>query len=100
MNKRLEKIKQYMEENSLDSLVVTDRKNMRYLTSYTGEGYLVLSAKGNYLVTDSRYTEQAKVQTNGFEICDIASFNSADAFGGFVNTGFENESISYFLSVL
>ena len=95
MNKRLEKIKEYMRETSLDSLVITDRKNMRYISSYTGEGYLVLGDKVNYLVTDSRYTEQAKEQTCGFEVCDIASFKPGDAFGGFAATGFENLTISY-----
>ena len=95
MNKRLQQVKKYMEDNSLDSMVITDMKNMRYLTSYTGEGYLVLTKGTDYLVTDSRYTEQAKDQTENFEICDIAVFKPKDEFGGFENTGFENESISY-----
>lgn len=95
MNKRINKLKDYMNKNGLDSLVITDPANMRYIGSYTGEGYLVLSYGGDYLVTDSRYTEQAKCQTKGFEICDIASFRPEDAFGSFKKTGFENSSISY-----
>jgi len=95
MNKRLFKAKEYMRENSLDSLVITDRKNMRYTTGYTGEGYIVLTEEDDFLVTDSRYTEQAKHQTSGMEICDIATFKPKDEFGFCGKTGFENLSISY-----
>jgi len=95
MNKRLNKVKEYMGENSFDSLLVTDRKNMRYLSSYTGEGYLVISNRSNYLVTDFRYTDQAKEQTADFEILDISSFKPRDVFGDYKLTGFENTSISF-----
>ena len=95
MNKRLTKIKEYLKANSMDSLVVTDPKNMRYLASYTGEGYLVISQDTDYLVTDFRYITQAKEQTQGFEICDISSFKSKEEFGGFKSTLFEDVSVSY-----
>ncbi len=95
MNKRLTKIKKYMESTSLDSILITDRSNMRYLAGYTGEGYLVISKDRNCLVTDSRYTEQARIQTDGFEILDISTLKPCEAFGGLKATGFENISISY-----
>jgi Xaa-Pro aminopeptidase len=95
MNKRLAKIKEYLKANSMDSLVVTDPKNMRYLASYTGEGYLVISQDTDYLVTDFRYITQAKEQTQGFEICDISSFKPKEEFGGFKRTLFEDASVSY-----
>jgi len=84
-----------MVENSLPAIVITDEKNIRYLTSFTGEGYLLVTQTKDYLVTDFRYTEQAKIQTNGVEICDIASFDAKDAFGNLEIAGFENETISY-----
>ena len=95
MNKRLTKLKQYMQENSLDSLVITDPQNMRYISSFTGEGYIVISQKKDYIVTDFRYTEQAALQTRGFEIYQSSKLNAKDAFGGFVRTGFEDVSISF-----
>ncbi len=95
MNKRLSQIKEYMKEASLDSLLVTDRKNMRYLSGYTGEGYMLISDNLDYIVTDFRYTYQAAMQTKGFEICDISNFNPKDAFRSYQNTGYENESITY-----
>lgn len=95
MNKRLDLLKKYMAENNLPSIVITDEKNMRYLSSFSGEGYLVITRDTNYLVTDFRYTEQAGVQTDGFEVCDAASLDAAKAFGDLEIAGFENESISY-----
>ncbi len=96
MNKRIKILKQYMAEKGLDSLLLTCQKNMRYISSYTGEGYMVLTCGTDYLVTDSRYTEQARGQAFGFEICDIASFCPNEAFGDLKATGFEDKSISYF----
>lgn len=95
MNKRLKNLKEYMQENSLDSLIITDRKNMQYFTSYTGEGYMLITHGKNYLFTDSRYTCQAAEQTEDVEICNVADVDLADAFGGYKRTGFENTSISY-----
>lgn len=95
MNKRLAKIKEYLKENSVDSLIVTDEKNIRYLTSYTGEGYLVISPDTDYLVTDFRYINQANTQTKGFSILDISSFKPEDEFKRFNSAFFEDESISY-----
>jgi Xaa-Pro aminopeptidase len=48
-------------EEGLDTLFVTDRVNVRYLTGYTGSnGLLALSPEhGVLFYTDSRYTEQA-----------------------------------------
>ena len=95
MNKRLSKIKEYMKKASLDSLLVTDRKNMRYLSGYTGEGYMLISDSLDCIVTDFRYTYQATMQTKDFEIYDISRFKPKDIFGSYQNTGYENESIKH-----
>ena len=40
-----------------------------YLTGFTGEaGALLLSAKGSFLVTDGRFTAQAKEETSGLQV--------------------------------
>lgn len=44
-------------------LLVTDLKNVRYLSGYTGtSGYVLLSNTDAYFLTDFRYVEQAKAQ--------------------------------------
>lgn len=95
MNKRLGLLKKYIEDNNLSAVIITDRKNMRYLCSYTGEGYLVVTKDKDYLVTDFRYTEQASLQATGFEICDISDTDIKKKFGMYERAGFEDISISY-----
>ena len=51
------RIEQIMNEKKLDAIIVTDQYNMRYITSYRGEGVVVYSRTGRYVITDSRYTE-------------------------------------------
>ncbi len=95
MNKRLSLLKKYIDENNLSCVIITDRKNMRYLCSYTGEGYLIITKDKNYLVTDFRYTEQASLQAEGFEVCDIADTDIRKKFGKYEKAGFEDLNISY-----
>ena len=42
------------------AFLVLNPKNIFYLTQFKGEGILLLTFEQNYLITDSRYTEQAK----------------------------------------
>ena len=46
----------------------TDPASIRYLTGFTGEGALLLSKRETVLLTDSRYTEQAKGETEDLPI--------------------------------
>ncbi len=46
----------------------SDPVSLRYLTGFTGEGAFVLTEKEAILLTDSRYTEQAKGETSGLSI--------------------------------
>ena len=46
----------------------SDPSTLRYLTGFTGEGALLLSASETLLLTDSRYTEQAERETEGVTI--------------------------------
>ena len=43
----------------------SDLVSQRYLTGFTGEGALLLSERGSLLLTDSRYTEQARREVPG-----------------------------------
>ena len=48
----------------------SDRASLRYLTGFTGEGVVLLSTSEVVLLTDSRYTEQARVETDGLTIIE------------------------------
>ncbi len=68
---RLDKLRQLIVEKSLDALLVTDERNVTYLTGFTGDSsYLLVAAKrhggvGELLLTDGRYTEQLETECPG-----------------------------------
>ena len=74
MTKRLEqdrisRLKQRMEENGLDSLLITRREDVRYLSGFTGSSGALLVASGrSCLITDFRYKLQAMSETSGLRI--------------------------------
>ena len=45
-----------------------DPVTLRYLTGFTGEGALIVTPEHTLLLTDSRYTEQANLETQGVTI--------------------------------
>ena len=54
----------------VDAVILTSPANMRYMAGFCGEGYVYLSEKKQFLVTDSRYTIAAKKESPDFEtIC-------------------------------
>ena len=58
---RLSRLRIELEENDLDSLLVTHLPNIRYLCGFTGSSAVLLVAKnGAVLFTDGRYRTQAK----------------------------------------
>ncbi len=67
---RLSKLWNALNANPLqiDAFLVSNPKNIFYLSSFTGEGLLLLTRESNFLITDPRYTEQAKIETVNCEI--------------------------------
>ncbi len=59
-------------ERQLDTLLVTNLVDVRYLSNFTGtNGALVLGAEERVFITDFRYTEQARAELRGgFEIVE------------------------------
>jgi Xaa-Pro aminopeptidase len=75
---RREKLRTLLQEKSLDALLVTDERNVTYLTGFTGDSsYLVLGrgaaaasvgSRGELLLTDHRYTEQLESECPGLAL--------------------------------
>lgn len=58
---RLRRCRQAMRAENLDALIVTDPKDVTYLSGFLGEdSVLLVSARRCLLVTDSRFTEQLR----------------------------------------
>ena len=97
LNNRVQKLLLSMEEASIDNIIIiTDPKNMYYYSGfYNGEGYLLIGRCGNFLVTDSRYTEYAQSLDTGFEVCDITKRKLSDFLSPESILAFEDRHISY-----
>lgn len=67
--KRVDNVREKLEEMNIDALLVTNMYNVRYLTNFTGTtGLAVITKDKAYFVTDFRYTQQAAEQAKDFEI--------------------------------
>lgn len=100
---RLKKIRQGLKKSGADGVLLTDLVNIRYLTGFTGSnGYLLLTARGGWFFTDSRYTAQAASEVEGFTILrltgpwfkEIAAKIKGLSVG---RLGFEGANLSYTL---
>ena len=57
------------ENKEIEGFLVTNPKNLNYLTGFDGEGFALIGVSDkNYLLTDSRYTEQAQKESPDFKI--------------------------------
>jgi len=66
---RAEKLRRVIISKKIDALLVTNIKNVRYLTGFTGSSaFVVITRDGSYFVTDFRYTEQAENEVKGCEL--------------------------------
>lgn len=75
---RIDKVRKLLNEQDIDSIVVSNIKNVRYISGFTGdEGMAVITDKSAYLIVDGRFTEQAK---------DESKIKVVDYAGNFVKT--------------
>lgn len=101
MQAKIKKVYELMDKEGLDALLIDSPENRYYLTGFTGTaGRVLLTGKGAYFITDFRYVEQAKKQTEGYEIVEL-SFNFEKGLNellkkdGVKRLGFESKAISH-----
>ena len=98
---RLNALRAEMNNVGVDAVLVLDELNQHYLSEFAfTDGFLLITQKNAYLVTDFRYFEMAKGKASeDFEILmpkDRAAFiDEALASDGVKKVGFEGDSISY-----
>ncbi|MFW6268912.1 MAG: M24 family metallopeptidase [Bacillota bacterium] len=101
MRERIKRVRQEMEERGIDGLLIDKGENRFYLTGFTGTaGRVLFTPEKNYFITDFRYTEQAREQTDGYEIKEFnkdITQNIGEILkdDGVKELGFETEVISY-----
>ena len=67
----------------------SDHATLHYLTGFTGEGTLLLSGDDGVLLTDSRYTEQAKREVGELRVHEGRDWMAKDAAAEILARGLE-----------
>lgn len=66
---RRNRLRKLIEQAEVDALLVTNFKNVTYLTGFTGDdSFLLVTAKGETLISDKRYTTQLEEECPGLNL--------------------------------
>ncbi|NSW90963.1 MAG: aminopeptidase P family protein [Firmicutes bacterium] len=101
LEKRLQKIRNKLEDNEVDGILITKRENYMYLSGFNGtSAQLIITKNDAVLVTDFRYIEQASKQAPFFDIVryhgDVAvEINNILKKSGVERLGFESMHLTY-----
>lgn len=89
---RIEKLTQYL--NDGEGFYISSYANIFYYSGFTSEdARLIITKNELILLTDSRYTVQAKAQAKNFDIRDIRNLDVINELG-IKNLGFEEEYLT------
>ncbi len=98
---RIEKLRTYLNENSLDSFVLSSTSSLRYFFGFTGSSGLgLITDKTVFFMTDFRYKKKSaeEVETDELIISDaqlLDSLKNIPEIKSCARTGFESEYMSY-----
>jgi Xaa-Pro aminopeptidase len=72
--RRIDGLLGLLDSLKLSGIIITDMKNVRYFSGFTGsDGAVVVGKKGGTFLTDGRYTTQAAGEVDGFEVVEYKS---------------------------
>jgi Xaa-Pro aminopeptidase len=93
---RADRLVELLEQRELDSLLISNLVNVRYLTGFTGtNGACVVTPSERLFLTDSRYSEQARQQVSGFELVQASQTLLGDLAGRLSGrAGFDDAHVS------
>ena len=99
--KRLEGLRSRMSGAGVAALLVTDLKNVSYLTGFTGSsGFVLVTETASYFITDFRYKTQSAQEVQGYEVViqkgrwthDVSALVRDEGVG---SLGFEGRSMTF-----
>ena len=68
---RINRVLEHMAKLQVDSVIIKDVTTIRYLTGFTGDSSLLyLDRQQGVLITDGRYTEQARNEMKFFKVLE------------------------------
>jgi len=73
MEQRLRKLKTKMKRKGLDALLVTDLRNVRYLSGFTGSSAALFVGRRVHFFTDFRYQEQSRKEVSAKAMIHITT---------------------------
>ena len=97
---RILRLREFLREKNCEGVVINKEENLHYFSGFTGDDtILVITLDDAFLITDSRYTEQAKQQTN-FEILEhkrglLAKTAEVIKATGILSVAFEGNALIY-----
>ncbi len=103
MNERLIRLRETMARYSIDAVILNSITSIRYFSGFTSdESYVIITRDRNVLITDFRYTIQAKEQSGtDFEILEAYGTKQLELFesvlkdGNCSVLGFEEDYVTY-----
>lgn len=96
------RVQQLLKKLSIDAILISNGNNMRYVSGFAGEtGYIYISEKRHAVVTDFRYTIQAEMEADGYEVITIGNGGYEETLNNILKEekigrlGFEAEDMLY-----
>lgn len=102
MNPRLKKLYSRFQAAGIDAMLVSSWPNVSYLSGFKGtESWIFVSPKGQWFITDSRYSEQALEEAKGFKLILRDKQSVSEIVAGLARkikarkVGFEASNVTY-----
>ncbi len=98
---RLHNLQNALKEKEIDGMLITNPINRTYMTGFKGsDGYGIVTQEQAYLLTDFRYTQQARKQAQYFEVIQfpneaISAIRDLLAENNIKKLGFEENTVSF-----
>lgn len=96
------RVQELLKKLSIGAVIISNGNNMRYISGFAGEtGYVYISEKRHAVITDFRYTIQAELEAEGYEVITIGNggyeevLNDVLRTDGVTHLGFEAEDMLY-----
>ncbi|MGE5485171.1 MAG: M24 family metallopeptidase [Ignavibacteriales bacterium] len=97
---RLVNLRGCLRRERLDAVLLSGHENCIYISGFTGEGHVLVALDAAFVLTDSRYAEQAGEESPAFELLNVTGTH-AEAVAGIVarrgirRLGLESEHLTY-----
>lgn len=101
MNPKIKWLRDKINMDNIQGMIISNPVNIRYLTGITAEGILLITRKENFFITDARYLEEVKsvlTINDGIIVNNISNITSDDYENFFLfceNVGVEENYITY-----